>query len=296
VARCSWIPTLTSPYEFYQYWLNDDDQLVVSHLRWLTLLDQERIAGIEAEQSARPEARVAQKALAHDLTARVHWAEEAERQRRVAEAAFSGEPIRDPDVLRGAVREPGAVRVRREELGEGALKLAVSSGTYTSNSEARRAITQGAFSINDTRVTDPAEAVAEPIAGEWLVVRHGRKKLPHRSTPERVAERSGGTRMPRAPAPRGAHFVTYHCAVHRPAYEAGSHRISAPADAATRQVTRPAAAHPLTAAPSISDRHRPSGAGATGHRPAAARLRDHLAPRSRVATPSAALASAGSRW
>ena len=170
-------PTLTSPYEFYQYWLNDDDQLVVSHLRWLTLLDQERIGEIEAEQAARPEARVAQRALAHDLTARVHGVEEAERQKRVAEAAFSGEPIRDPDVLEVLYSNLERFEFGAEELREGALKLAVSSGTYTSNSEARRAITQGAFSINDTRVTDPGEAVAEPIAGEWLVVRHGRKKL-----------------------------------------------------------------------------------------------------------------------
>jgi tyrosyl-tRNA synthetase len=170
-------PTLTSPYEFYQYWLNDDDQLVVSHLRWLTLLDQERIGGIEAEQSARPETRVAQKTLAHDLTARVHGTEEAERQKRVADAAFSGEPIRDPDVIEVLYANLERFEFGAGELGEGALKLAVSSGTYTSNSEARRAITQGAFSINDTRVTDPAEAVAAPIAGEWLVVRHGRKKL-----------------------------------------------------------------------------------------------------------------------
>ena len=60
--------SLTSPFDFYQYWINDDDTLVIDHLRWLTTLDQASIAAIAAEHAARPEARQAQQALAFDLT------------------------------------------------------------------------------------------------------------------------------------------------------------------------------------------------------------------------------------
>ena len=63
-----------------------------------------------------------------------------------------------------------------EMLRAGALSIAVASGTYPSLSEARRAIAQGAFSINDEKVMDP-KAVPQPIAGEFLLLRHGRKKL-----------------------------------------------------------------------------------------------------------------------
>src|SRR3954465_4582486 len=76
---------LTSPYEFYQYWLNDEDELAVEHLRWLTLLGSEEIRMIGPQQTEHPEHRVAQRALAFDLTARVHGKDEAERQVRVAE-------------------------------------------------------------------------------------------------------------------------------------------------------------------------------------------------------------------
>ena len=92
-------PAMTSPYDFFQYWLNDDDQLVGQHLKWLTLMTADEVADLERAQSADPGSRPAQRALAFDLTARVHGRDEAERQVRVADAAFSGAPIRDPEVL-----------------------------------------------------------------------------------------------------------------------------------------------------------------------------------------------------
>ena len=92
-------PTMTSPYDFFQYWLNDDDVLVAQHLRWLTLKTAAEIYEIEEQHEKAPDKRPAQRALAYDLTARVHGKEEADRQVRVADAAFSGAPITDPDVL-----------------------------------------------------------------------------------------------------------------------------------------------------------------------------------------------------
>ena len=170
-------PALTTPFDFYQYWLNDEDELAVQHLKWLTLLPRERIDQIAAEQAAAPQERAAQKALAHDLTARIHGTEEAERQVRVAAAAFSGEPITDPDVLEVLYGNVDSFEFGDEELGGDALSLSVASGLYPSRSEARRAIAQGNLSVNGEKVTESAVKVPAPIDGRYLVLRSGKRKL-----------------------------------------------------------------------------------------------------------------------
>ena len=170
-------PALTSPFDFYQYWLNDDDALVVQHLRWLTLQTADEVAEIEAAQSAKPESRPAQRALAYDLTARVHGVDEAERQVKVAESAFGSGPIVDPQVLEVLYHTLDHFEFGPEEARLDALSFAVAAGLYPSRSEARRQIEQGGLSINDERVTALDEKLPEPIAGRYLVLRAGRKKL-----------------------------------------------------------------------------------------------------------------------
>ena len=170
-------PALTSPYDFYQYWLNDDDALVVQHLRWLTVMNAAEVAAIEAQQSASPEARPAQRALAFDLTARVHGRAEAERQVRVAEAAFGGGQILDPDVLDALFAALDHFEFDEDESRLDALGFAVASGLYQSRGEARRQIAQGGLSINDSRVTDGDAPLPEPIAGRYFVLRSGKKRL-----------------------------------------------------------------------------------------------------------------------
>jgi tyrosyl-tRNA synthetase len=170
-------PALTSPYEFYQYWLNDDDALAVQHVRWLTLMSADEIAALDAGQTARPEGRPAQHALAFDLTARVHGRDEAERQVRVAEAAFSGGPITDADVLEVLYREVGGFELDRQRTEWDALGLLLESRLATSASEARRLIGQGGLTVNGQRLTDPSAAIPDPVAGRYWVVRAGKKRL-----------------------------------------------------------------------------------------------------------------------
>jgi tyrosyl-tRNA synthetase len=167
----------TSPYEFFQYWLNQDDRDVGMYLRRLTLMGRGRIEELEADVAARPGERSAQRALAFDITERVHGREEAERQVRVAAAAFSGEPLRDPDVLDVLYQNLDHFEFGDEELDGGVLSLAVSSGLYSSRSEARRAIQQGALSMDGERVSDPAARVPPPVAGRYLVLRAGKRNL-----------------------------------------------------------------------------------------------------------------------
>jgi tyrosyl-tRNA synthetase len=169
-------PKRTSPYAFYQYWLDRGDAEVPQLLRLFTLLSHDEILATEAEQALRPEMRPAQRALAFDITARVHGEDAVRDAVRLSAAAFSSEPVRDPSMLAALHDALGGFEFTDEMLREGALKIAVASGTYSSLSEARRAISQGAFSINDEKVTDP-KAVPQPIAGEFLLLRHGRKKL-----------------------------------------------------------------------------------------------------------------------
>ena len=168
-------PRLTSPFEFYQYWLNDDDALACTHLRWLTLLPADEIQRLEAEQTTRPEERPAQHALAYDLTARVHGGDEAERQVKIAAALFARVPITDPALLELLYENLDHFEFGDEDLREGSARLAVSSGLYPSEAEARRQIQQGGFSINGERVRAPDAPVPDPIAGRYLVLRAGRK-------------------------------------------------------------------------------------------------------------------------
>jgi tyrosyl-tRNA synthetase len=167
---------LTSPYDFYQYWLNDDDELAGQHLRWLTLMTADQVADLEAEHASRPEGRPMQRALAFDLTARIHGADEAARQQKVAEAAFSGAALDDPSVLEVLYANVDRFEFDGAET-VSALDLAVASGAFASRGEARRTISQGGLSINDQRVAAPESAVPAPVGGQWLVVRVGKKRL-----------------------------------------------------------------------------------------------------------------------
>jgi tyrosyl-tRNA synthetase len=167
----------TSPYAFYQYWLNTDDRDVGTYLRWFTLLSRDSIEALEAEGASRPEARAAQRALAADITARTHGADAARHAERVSSVAFSREPVRDPEVLATLHASVGGFSFTDADVGGGALAVAVASGLYASAGEARRAIAQGGLTINDERVSAIDTLVPEPIAGEWLVVRAGKRRL-----------------------------------------------------------------------------------------------------------------------
>jgi tyrosyl-tRNA synthetase len=173
-------PDGTSPYAFYQHWLNTDDRDVPVYLRWFTTMSPEEIDGLETALGERPEAREAQRALARDVTARVHGDDAAARAIRASEAAFSGAPIRDPEVLATLHAAADGFEYRTDDGASGAgglIGLLVESGTFASRGEARRMIQNGGLTINDERVRDPDAAVPAPVAGEWLVVRVGKRRL-----------------------------------------------------------------------------------------------------------------------
>ena len=168
---------LTSVYAFYQYWVNQDDRDVAMMLRRLTLLSPDEITQLEEEQQRTPERRPAQRRLAYEMTARVHGEEEALRQKRVAEAAFSGEPLRDAAVLDVLFDEIEHFEFGDQELALDAIGFAVASGVFASRSEARRLIEQGGLTINDERVSATDAPVPAPLGGRYVVVRAGKKRM-----------------------------------------------------------------------------------------------------------------------
>jgi tyrosyl-tRNA synthetase len=168
-------PARTTPYAFYQYWLNADDRDAGTYLRWFTLFGRAEIEGLEREIAERPEAREAQRRLAHDVTARVHGDEAAADAVAVSLALFQREPVTDADLLariHAATRGP---TVTREAATGGIVALLADAGLAPSRSEARRLVAGGAITVNGQRIPDPDTAVPAAVAGEWLEVRVGKR-------------------------------------------------------------------------------------------------------------------------
>ncbi len=168
-------PARTSPYAFYQYWLNTDDRDVGTYLRWFTELPREAIESLEAEAATAPEGRPAQRALARDITIRTHGVEAANQAIADSEAKFSATTITDPEALRSLFESAGGFTFASATVGEGAAVLLAEAGVFASRGEARRMIAGGGVTINGERVSDPT-FVPEPIAGEWLDVRIGKRR------------------------------------------------------------------------------------------------------------------------
>lgn len=166
----------TTPYAFYQYWLNVDDRDVGTYLRWFTLLDRAEIERLDAEVANRPETRAAQRALALDVTARTHGAEAARLAELDSAVMFGESDPADPEQLERLFGNVDAFEFGAEDLAVGAAAFAAATGSYPSNSAARRAIEQGGLSINGERITAVDQSVPQPIAGRYLVVRTGKRR------------------------------------------------------------------------------------------------------------------------
>jgi tyrosyl-tRNA synthetase len=165
----------TTPFAFYQYWLNTDDRDVGTYLRWFTEFDGERIRALDAEVASRPEGREAQRALARDITARTHGEATAAQAEADSEAMFSGASIEDPARLESLYETIGGFTFRMEDSAAGTAVLLANAGLVGSRGEARRLIAGGGVTVNGERVTDPG-FVPSPLGGEWLDVRIGKRR------------------------------------------------------------------------------------------------------------------------
>jgi tyrosyl-tRNA synthetase len=169
---------MTSPYAFYQYWLNVEDASVVTLLKVFTDRTREQVAALEIAVAERPFAREAQRTLATDVTTLVHGAEATAAVQAASAALFGKAELSSLDArtLADAVAElPGA----QVDLGTPVAEAFAATGLSPSRGAARRTVTEGGAYVNNAKVTD-AEAVlgvGELLHGRYAVLRRGKKSL-----------------------------------------------------------------------------------------------------------------------
>ncbi|MFF2081027.1 tyrosine--tRNA ligase [Kitasatospora sp. NPDC058162] len=171
-------PELTTPYAFYQFWLNADDRDVSNFLRIFSFRSKEEIEELERETTERPAARLAQRALAEELTTLVHGADQYERAVAASKALFGQGDLADleaPTLAAALAEVPKAEVTELQPI----VDLLVAVGLAPSRSAARRTVKEGGAYLNNVKVTDeeavPAEA--DLLHGRWLVLRRGKRNL-----------------------------------------------------------------------------------------------------------------------
>ncbi len=181
-------PQMTSPFDFFQYWINVSDADALNYLRFFTDLAQEEVLAIELSHKADPGKRTAQRKLAAIMTERVHGVTERENAEKAAAALFptnkgAGASLTDLDekTLLELVKEAPSSGLAKSRLeGEGALMIDVmveAPKLWPSKGEAKRSIQGGSANLNNVKVTDLQKkvATADLLHGKYLVLRKGKK-------------------------------------------------------------------------------------------------------------------------
>jgi len=179
-ARIWLDPVRTTPYQFFQHWMQTDDRQVREFLAKFTLLPLQEVEAIAAEHLERPEQRAGQRRLAREVTGLVHGEAAAEAAAQAASLLFGGSPLdAGPEALAAVAGEvPTAPLPSAGELGEGAdlVPILVESGLASSKGDARRSIEQGAVSVNGQKVGADATVGPEDVLHErYVLLRKGKR-------------------------------------------------------------------------------------------------------------------------
>jgi tyrosyl-tRNA synthetase len=173
-------PARTSPYKFFQFWLNTDDRDVERLLKFFTFLSVEEIAALLEEQARDPGKRPAQRRLAEDVTARVHGADTVRSVVEASRLLFGGTDLRavGAEVLRVLSQELPIVSLARAELeGLSVLDALVRAGLATSKGDARRGIQGRGFLVNGETVAAPERTLGagDLLHGEFVMLQKGKR-------------------------------------------------------------------------------------------------------------------------
>jgi tyrosyl-tRNA synthetase len=173
-------PQMTSPYAWYQYFINTADADVVRYLRWFTFLSADELAELEQATQERPQQRAAQRRLARELTVLVHGEAATEAVEHASRALFGqGDLDRlDEATLASALRETSVAELKPGSP-DGIVDLLVASGLSASKGAARRTIGEGGVSVNNIRIDseDWAPQPSDFLHGRWLVLRRGKRNV-----------------------------------------------------------------------------------------------------------------------
>ncbi|MFG2466239.1 tyrosine--tRNA ligase [Streptomyces canus] len=171
-------PEMTTPYAFYQFWLNVDDRDISTYMRILSFRSREELEELEKQTEERPQARAAQRALAEELTTLVHGADQTAAVIAASRALFGQGELAELDekTLTAALSEVPHIRVA--ELGA-VVDLFAEVGLVASKSAARRTVKEGGAYVNNVKVSaeDAVAAKEDLLHGRWLVLRRGKKNL-----------------------------------------------------------------------------------------------------------------------
>ena len=170
-------PKKTSPYEFYQFWLNQDDRDVVKYLKYFTFLSHDEIDALAEKVQTQPEKREAQRALAREVTTFVHGEEAMHEAEKISEILFSGD-IKEltAEQVEQVFGKMPSVEVSREK--QNLVIWLVDNGIEPSRRQAREDVKNGAIRVNGERIQD-LEYELDPTAafdGKYVVIRRGKKK------------------------------------------------------------------------------------------------------------------------
>lgn len=173
-------PDMTSPYAWYQYFVNTADADVVRYLKWFTFLSADEIAELAQDTETRPHERLAQRRLARELTTLVHGETATNSVEHASAALFGrGELARlDEATLSAALRETPVAELG-PQAPAGIIDLLVATGLSASRGAAKRTLAEGGVSVNNMRV-ESEDWVAEPdhfLFGRWLVLRRGKRNV-----------------------------------------------------------------------------------------------------------------------
>jgi len=170
-------PEKTTPYEFYQFWINTDDRDVIKFLKYFTFLSEEEIAELEEEVANRPENRKAQKRLAEEITKWVHSEEALKQAQKISDALFSGDlkQLSVSEIEQGFKDVP-TFETEKEDIG--LIDLLVNAKISSSKRQAREDIKNGAIYINGERNQDLQHTVSseDRIEDTFTIIRRGKKK------------------------------------------------------------------------------------------------------------------------
>ena len=173
-------PEMTSPYAWYQYFINAADADVIRYLRWFTFLTQEELAELQQAVDERPHAREAQRRLAQEMTNLVHGKDATRAVELAAQALFGRAELTELDegTLAGALSETTITEIGADDP-RTIVDLLVASGLVESKKAARRAVNEGGAYVNNQRITsDEWQPTNEDLLhGRWLVLRRGKKNF-----------------------------------------------------------------------------------------------------------------------
>ena len=170
-------PEKTTPYQFYQFWINADDSDVIKFMKYFTFLSKDEIICLEGKTKQAPEKREAQRVLAEEVTSLVHGEKEMLKAEKISQALFYGnlKDLSEKEIEEGFKDVPSKIIQNKDEIE--LAEIVLSAGASPSRRQAKEDIKNGAISVNGENFTDTDKKIfaSERLFGKYIIIRKGKK-------------------------------------------------------------------------------------------------------------------------